>query len=163
MVPMLRRCTVATWAAAWRNPSGSAGLWTISVSVTPAPSTEPLRRSSGMWRSETSTRGAIWRRFMFGSRSVPPAISAAFAPSPSRICAASPRLSGARYSNHGSRIIALHLLAIAAFPGRRHDDRRRIRHRREILRADARRLAGRLELQRAQHLVGRDWQLVDAH
>src|SRR3954451_20639591 len=100
---------------------------------------------------------------MFGRRSVPPAISAAFAPSPARICAASASVSGARYSNHGSRIIALRLLAIAAFPRRRHDDRRGIRHRREMLGTPARRLARLLELQRAHHLVRRDRQLVDAY
>src|SRR5438270_8991407 len=160
---MLRRCTVATCAAAWRRPSGSAGLRTISLSVTLAPSLLPLRRSSGIWRTETSMRGAICRRFMLGRRSVPPAISAALAPSPARMRAASPSVRGARYSNHGSRIIALYLLAIAPFPGRRHDERCRVGHRGEMLRADAPGFARRLELERAPHLVGRDRQLVDAY
>jgi len=40
--------------------------------------------------------GAIWRRFMFGKRSVPPASSIAFGPSPARMRAASPSERGAR-------------------------------------------------------------------
>src|SRR3989475_12173167 len=82
----------------------------------------PFNFISGMWRRETRTLGAIWRRFMFGSRSVPPAMSIASGPSPARMRAASAMERGARYSNHGSRIILLDLLAVAAFPGRRNGD-----------------------------------------
>src|SRR5205807_6985478 len=160
---MFRRCTVATWCAAWRNPSASSAFFTISVSVVPAPIACPLSFISGMWRRETRILGAIWRRFMFGSRSVPPAITMASGPSPARMRAASPRERGARYSNHGSRIMLLDLLAVAAFPGRRHDERLRVGHRREVLRADARRFALSLQLQCLQNLVRRDRQLVDAH
>src|SRR5918992_1232363 len=53
---------------------------------------------------------------MFGSRSVPPAISMARGPSPARIFAASATERGARCSNHGSLSIALGLLAVALFP-----------------------------------------------
>ncbi len=56
---------------------------------------------------DTRTFGAIWRRFMFGSRSVPPAISIAFGPSPARMRAASATVCGARCSNQGRRIIFL--------------------------------------------------------
>ena len=129
---MFRRCTVATWCAAWRNPSGSSAFFTISVSVVPAPMACPLSFISGMWRRETRVLGAIWRRFMFGSRSVPPAMSIASGPSPARMRAASAMERGARYSNHGSRIILLDLLAVAAFPGRRHDERFRVGHRRKV-------------------------------
>src|SRR2546426_473236 len=91
-----------------------------------------------MCRRETRVLGAIWRRFMFGSRSVPPAMSMASGPSPARMRAASPMERGARYSNHGSRIILLDLLAVAAFPGRRHDERFRVGDRREVVRANSR-------------------------
>src|SRR5260221_4366143 len=70
---------------------------------------------------------------MLGSRSVPPAISIAAGPSPARIFAASATVRGARKSNHGSRIIALGLLAVAAFPGRRDINRLRVRDGRELL------------------------------
>src|SRR5438094_6239124 len=130
---MFRRCTVATWCAAWRNPRGSSVFVTISVSVVPAPSALPLRFISGICRRETRTLGAIWRRFILGSRSVPPAMSIASGPSPARMRAASPMERGARYSNHGSRIMLLDLLAVAAFPGRRHDERFRVGDRLEVV------------------------------
>src|SRR6266849_7036828 len=91
-----------------------------------------------MWRRETKILGAIWRRFILGSRSVPPAMSMACGPSPARIRAASLMERGARNSNHGSRIILLDLLAVAAFPGRRHDERFRVGHLRKMLRANSR-------------------------
>src|SRR3977135_1075664 len=112
---------------------------------------------------ETRIFGAIWRRFMFGSRSVPPAMSMAYGPSPARIRAASPMERGARNSNHGRRIILLDLLAVAAFPGRRHDERFRVGHRREVVGADARRFSLSLQLQRPQNLVRRNGKLIDAH
>src|SRR5438309_5728477 len=93
----------------------------------------PLSFISGMWRRDTRVLGAIWRRFMFGSRSVPPAMSIASGPSPARMRAASPMERGARNSNHGSRIILLDLLAVAAFPGRGHDERFRVGDRREVV------------------------------
>src|SRR6267142_6547940 len=154
---MFRRC------AAWRSPRGSSVFATISVSVVPAPSTLPLRFISGMCRRETRTFGAIWRRSMFGSRSVPPAMSMACGPSPARIRAASPMERGARNSNHGSRIILLDLLAVAAFPGRRHDERFRVGDCREVVGADARRFSLGLQLQRLQNLVWRNGKLIDAH
>src|SRR2546425_66047 len=120
---MFRRCTVATWCAAWRNPSGSSAVFTISVSVVPAPSVAPLPFKPSTRFKDTRILGAIWRRFMLGSRSVPPAMSIASGPSPARMRAASAMERGARYSNHGSRIILLDLLAVAAFPGRRHVER----------------------------------------
>src|SRR5919204_2552374 len=160
---MLRRCTVATCAAAWRSPRGSSGLRTISVSVRPAPNIAPLRLSSGMCRTLIKTLGAVCRRFMFGRRSVPPAIRAAFGPSPARIRVASPSVRGARKSNHGSRIMALHLVAVAAFPWRRHDEGLRIGDLGEVLGPDARRFAFRFLLERTQYLVGCNRDLVDAH
>ncbi len=101
---MLRRCTVATWCAAWRSALGAFEL-TICVRVRPAPYADPFFFSSATPVSETKTFGAIWRRFMFGSRSVPPAISIAFGPSPARTRVASASVFGARYSNQGSRIM----------------------------------------------------------
>src|SRR5437016_9032753 len=160
---MFRRCTVATWCAAWRNPSGSSAFFTISVSVVPAPIACPLSFISGMWRRETSILGAIWRRFMFGSRSVPPAMSMASGPSPARMRAASPTERGARYSNHGSRIILLDLLAVAAFPRRRHDERLRVGDRREVLGAYPRFFTFAFLLQRLENLVRRNGEFVDTH
>src|SRR6185503_381605 len=96
---------------------------------------------------------------MFGSRSVPPAMSIACGPSPARIFAASASVRGARCSNHGSRSIALGLLAVAAFPGRQYEHGLRVRNRGEAFRPDALRLA----LQRLQDLVGRDRDFIDAH
>src|SRR5262245_29323515 len=112
-----------------------------------------------MLRSETRTPGACWRRFMFGKRSVPPATSIAFGPSPARIVAASATVRGRRYSNHGSRSIALLVVAVAAFPGRQDERGRRIRNRGEALRTHALVLV----LQGLQYFVRRDRDLVDPH
>ena len=54
-----------------------------------------LRQVSEL-RQLNGTFGAWWRRFMFGSRSVPPAIAIAAGPSPARIFAASATVRGAR-------------------------------------------------------------------
>src|SRR3989442_3906053 len=116
-----------------------------------------------MWRRETRTFGAIWRRFMFGSRSVPPAMSMASGPSPARMRAASPMERGARYSNHGSRIILLDLLAVAAFPGRRHDERFRVGDRREVVGTYSRFFAFLFLFYRPQNFVRRNGELIDAH
>src|SRR5882672_9593684 len=160
---MFRRCTVATWCAAWRNPSGSSAFFTISVRVVPAPIACPLTFISGMWRRETRIFGAIWRRFMFGSRSVPPAMSMASGPSPARIRAASPMERGARNSNHGSRIILLDLLAVAAFPGRRHDERFRVGDCRKVVGTYSWFFSFSFLLQRLENLVRGNGKLVDAH
>src|SRR5262245_34546317 len=96
---------------------------------------------------------------MLGSRSVPPAMSIARGPSPARIFAASATERGARCSNHGSRSIALGLLAVAAFPGRQDELRLGVRHGRKTLGPDA----PVFSLQRLQDLVGRDRNLVDPH
>src|SRR5436853_4630273 len=130
---MFRRCTVATWCAACLRPRGRSALRTISLSVRPAPSVAPLPFRPATRCKDTRVFGAIWRRFILGSRSVPPAMSMACGPSPARILAASPMERGARYSNHGSRIMLLDLLAVAAFPGRRHDERFRVGDRREVV------------------------------
>src|SRR5947208_8516628 len=123
----------------------------------------PLSFISGMCRRETRTFGAIWRRFMFGSRSVPPAMSIASGPSPARMRAASPMERGARNSNHGSRIILLDLLAVAAFPGRRHDERFRVGDRREMVWANSRFFSFPFLFQRPQNLVWSNGKLIDAH
>jgi hypothetical protein len=109
---MLRRWTVATWAAAWYSPvyfSRIAGFATISFRVNPAPSVvpEPFATcfSAPIRASETSVAGVWWRRFMFGSKSVPPAMSIACGPSAARIFAASATVAGERKPNHGSRIM----------------------------------------------------------
>src|SRR5260370_41820304 len=100
---------------------------------------------------------------MLGSRSVTPAISIAAGPSPARICAASATVRGARKSNHGSRIIALGLLAVAALPGRRDINRLRVRDGRELLGAHSRVLAFRFQVQGPENFFRRDRQFVDAH
>src|SRR5947208_9692015 len=123
----------------------------------------PLSFISGMCRRETRIFCAIWRRFMFGSRSVPPAMSIASGPSPARMRAASPMERGARNSNHGSRIILLDLLAVAAFPGRRHDERLRIRDRRKVLRTYSCFFSFAFLLQRLENLVRGNGKLIDAH
>src|SRR5512132_2749110 len=156
---MLRKCGVATCAAAWRSAVAVFSLFTSSESVSPAPKLPFNIFSSGTWRSETRTLGAWCRRFMLGSRSVPPAISIAAGPSPARIFAASPSERGERYSNHGSRSIALGLVCVAAFPRRQHEQGLRVRHRREALRAHA----PVFFVQGSQHLVRRDRHFVDAH
>src|SRR3954466_8872274 len=88
-------------------------------SDTPAPF--ELFLSSSMALNDTSTFGAWWRRFMLGSRSVPPAMSMACGPSPARIFAASATERGARWSTHGSRSMALVFLAVAVLPWRQHE------------------------------------------
>src|SRR6185436_1095968 len=96
---------------------------------------------------------------MFGSRSVPPAISIARGPSPARIFAASAIERGARCSNHGSLSIALGLVAVAVFPRRQDEGRLRIRNHRERFGTDALRFA----FQGSKNLVRRDRNLVDAY
>src|SRR4051812_13801398 len=156
---MLRICGVATCAAAWRNAAGVFSLLTKSLRVRPAPKLPLSLVSSSTCRSETRTCGAWWRRFMFGTRSVPPAISIARGPSPARIFAASATERGARCSNHGSRSIALGLLAVAVFPRRQHERGFGVRHRRE-----GRGPASLVFLMKGpQHLVRGDRYLVDAH
>src|SRR6185503_18984958 len=156
---MLRMCGVATWTAAWRRAAGAFSCAAISLSVKPAPKV-PFR----FFRSRTPARepktcGAWWRRFMFGSRSVPPAMSIARVPSPARIFAASATERGARCSNHGSLSIALGLLAVALFPRRQDEGGLGVRNGREAFGADPLVFL----LQGSQHLVGRDRDLVDAH
>src|SRR2546427_4675599 len=160
---MFRRCTVATWCAAWRNPSGSSAFFTISVSVVPAPIVCPFNFISGICRRETRTLGAIWRRFILGSRSVPPAMSIASGPSPARMRAASAMERGARYSNHGSRIILLDLLAVAAFPWRRHDERFRVGDCRKVFGTYSCFFTFAFLLQRLENLVRHNGKLIDAH
>src|SRR5262245_26872672 len=149
---MLRRWGVATCAAAWRNAAGVFSSPTISESVRPAPNAVPLRFISGMFFKETRTAGDWCRRFMFGSRSVPPAMSIARGPSPARIFAASATLRGARCSNHGSLSIAPGFLAVAVFPRREDEGGLGIGNGRIALRPDPLVLV----LERLQHLVGRD-------
>src|SRR5690349_24610026 len=134
---MLRRCGVATCAAAWRSAVGAFSLCTTSVRVRPAPKAPFSFFNSLTCRRETRTCGAWWRRFMFGRRSVPPATSIARGPSPARIFAASATVRGARYSNHGSLSISLDLVAVAAFPRRQDEHGLRVRDAREALRPDA--------------------------
>src|ERR1019366_5902301 len=50
-------------------------------------------------------RGTCCRRFIFGSRSVPPARAIAFSPSPSKMRVASATVRGDRNSNNGKRIM----------------------------------------------------------
>src|SRR6185436_8984595 len=156
---MLRMCGVATWMAAWRRAAGVFSCAAISLSVRPAPKVPFRFFSSRTPERETKTCGAWWRRFMFGSRSVPPAMSIARVPSPARIFAASATERGARCSNHGSLSIALGFLAIAVFPRRQDEGGLGVRNCREAFGADSLRLA----LQRPENLVRRNGNLVDAH
>src|SRR5688572_30501235 len=96
---------------------------------------------------------------MFGSRSVPPAISIARGPSPASMFAASATERGARCSNHGSLSIALGLLAVAFFPRRQYERGLGVRHGREAFGADPLVFL----LQGSQYLVRRDWNLIDPY
>src|SRR5207249_9812316 len=58
-----------------------------------------MKRRQQVPRMLMSMRGTCCRRFMLGSRSVPPASGIAFARSPSRMRAASSSVRGARKSN----------------------------------------------------------------
>src|SRR5574339_1034727 len=156
---MLRMCGVATWMAAWRRAVGVFAFSPIWLNVRPAPKLPFSFFSSATCARETSTCGAWWRRFVLGSRSVPPAISIARGPSPARIFAASATKRGARCSNHGRLSIALGLLAVAVFPRRQHERRLGVWDRREAFRSHS---LVRL-LQSPQDLVRRDRDLVDAH
>src|SRR5689334_12200537 len=156
---MWRMCGVATWIAAWRSAAGVFSPCASSARVSRAPKLPFALRNSPIPLRETSTLGLWWRRFMFGTRSVPPAISIARGPSPARIFAASATERGARYSNHGSRSMALRLVAVAAFPGRQHERRLGIRHGGKAAWADA----PVFLVQGAQHLVRRDRDFIDSH
>src|SRR3974390_679245 len=162
---MLRRCGVATCAAAWRRAVGVLALLTTSERVRPAPN-EPFKfLSEGTPFKDTRIFGVWWRRFMFGSRSVPPAMSIAAGPSPARICAASATERGVRCSNHGSRstlaLLLLALLAFAAFLRRGDKDRFRIGDGWKMLRPHPGGKAFRLELQGLENLVRRHRDFVD--
>src|SRR6267154_779229 len=139
---MLRRCTVATCAAACQRPayfSRTPRLATTSFKVRQAPRTAPepllVFFRASIRRSDTSVAGVWWRRFMLGRRSVPPAIGIARGPSAARIC--------------------------AAFPGRRHEHGLWVRHVRKAVGSDSRRVALGLFFEGGEHLVRRDRQLVD--
>ena len=157
-------------ATARARARAAARRRTMSVSVDAGadrdravrPSTTP--RSSATPRSPTSARGACCRRFMFGSRSVPPAtqhrVGRRFAPA-----SPPPRraMRGARYSKRGRRIMtapppmrastpasalrrrlragSFDARAVAALPRRRHQQRLGPRDVGERRRPEARRLA----------------------
>ena len=112
IVPMLRRWGVATCAAACHSPRYAARSFscrTSSVSVTPAPIVRPVPLanclSSATRRRPTSVDGTCCRRFMFGSRSVPPATSIVSPGFEASSSAASPTVRGAWNVNSGSLIM----------------------------------------------------------